>query len=83
MHIAGDPPPAHLGDQLQGLAQLLVASALADHGGVGVHVAQGCQLVPLRQRTQPVKQLRRPAQRRCLVLRSLMAGLAQNFAYAG
>ena len=60
MHVAGDAAAAHLGHQLQGLAQLLVAAALADHGGVGVHVAQGGQLVPLRQGAQPVEQLRRP-----------------------
>ena len=61
MHVAGDPPAPHLGDELQGLAQLLVAPALADHGGVRVDVAQLGQVVSLGQRAQPVKQLCRPA----------------------
>jgi hypothetical protein len=52
---------AHLGDQLERLAQLLVGAALADDGRVRVHVAQVRQLVRVRQPAQPVKQLRRPA----------------------
>lgn len=60
VHVAGDAAAPHLGHQLQGLAQLLVAAALADEGGVGVHVAKVRQLVPLRQPPQPVEELRSP-----------------------
>ncbi len=34
MAVERNPTATHLGDQLQRLAQLLVAAALADHGGV-------------------------------------------------
>ena len=61
MHVTHDSVAAHLRDQLQRLAQLLVGSALRDDGRVGVHVAQVRQLVVLRQPPQPVKQLRCPA----------------------
>ena len=55
VHVALDAMAAHLGNQLQGLTQLLVRAALGDDGGVCVHIAQVRQLVRIRQPPQPVK----------------------------
>ena len=60
MHVAGDATAPHLSHQLQRLAQLLMAAALADDGCVGVDVTQVGQLMPLRQAPQPIEQLRSP-----------------------
>ena len=57
MHVADNAVAAHLRDELQSLAQLLVAAALRDDGGVGVHITQVRQLMVLREGTQPVEQL--------------------------
>lgn len=57
MHVAHDAVAAHLRDELQRLAQLLVAATLRDDGGVRVHIAQVRQLVVLWEGTQPVEQL--------------------------
>ncbi len=57
VHVAHDAVAAHLRNEFQRLAQLLVASTLRDDRRVGVHVAQVRQLVVVREGTQPVEQL--------------------------
>ncbi len=57
VHVAGDASASHLCDKLQSFPQLLVAAALTDDGGVSVHIAQVCQLMPLGKAPQPVKEL--------------------------
>ena len=55
VHIARNPSTSHLSDQLQCFAELLMAAALADDGGVCVNVAEMAQLMTLRQVLQPIK----------------------------
>ena len=61
MHIAGDASSPHLCHQLQSLPKLLVASTLADDGGVSVNIAEVTQLMAISKAPQPVKQLGGPA----------------------